>query len=105
MVITVKGGRAHVKHTEGGDFRQSTYRAIREGLMEALTAGNMILLEPYYNFVMTLPQEYIGRAMNDIEAMHGKCQPPELNNDTATLCGYAPVSRLWDYPNEKRIRT
>lgn len=105
VVITVKGGRAHVKHTEGGDFRQSTYRAIREGLMEALIAGNVILLEPYYNFVMTLPQEYIGRAMNDIEAMHGKCQPPELNNDTATLCGYAPVSRLWDYPNEVNAYT
>ena len=105
VVITVKGGRAHVKHTEGGDFRQSTYRAVREGLMEARAAGEVRLLEPYYNFVMTMPQEYVGRAMTDIEAMSGKCQAPELINDTATICGYAPVSRLWDYPNELNAYT
>lgn len=100
IVITLKGGRAHVKHTEGGDFRQATYRAIREGLMEARMADDCILLEPYYNFVMTMPQEYIGRAMTDVEAMKGKCEPPELNGDLAELRGYAPVSELWNYPNE-----
>ena len=105
VVVTVKAGRAHIKHTEGGDFRQSTYRAIREGLMEAMTAGDVILLEPYYNFVMTMPQEYVGRAMMDIESMKGKCQPPELVNDTATIYGYAPVSRLWNYPNELNAYT
>ncbi|MBQ0146124.1 MAG: TetM/TetW/TetO/TetS family tetracycline resistance ribosomal protection protein [Lachnospiraceae bacterium] len=103
--ITVKGGRAHVKHTEGGDFRQATYRAIREGLMEAMAEGKTELLEPYYNFIMTMPQEYVGRAMNDIEAMKGKCLAPELMNDTATLYGYAPVSELWDYPNELNAYT
>lgn len=100
VVITLRGGRAHVKHTEGGDFRQATYRAIREGLMEAKAAENCVLLEPYYDFIMTMPQEFIGRAMNDVDAMHGKCEPPEVNNDTGIIRGYAPVSKLWNYPNE-----
>jgi len=100
VVITLRGGRAHVKHTEGGDFRQATYRAIREGLMEARQAGDCVLLEPYYNFMISMPQEYIGRAMTDIEAMHGKCDPPEQEGSMTVLRGYAPVSKLWNYPNE-----
>lgn len=98
--VSLRGGRAHVKHTEGGDFRQATYRAIREGLMEAMSEGKVALLEPYYNFIMTMPQEYIGHAMNDVEAMKGRCDAPELNGETATITGSAPVSTLWDYPNE-----
>ena len=100
VVFTITGGRAHVKHTEGGDFRQSTYRAVRQGLMELKEQGECQLLEPYYDFIMTLPQECLGRAMTDIDAMHGKCLPPEMENETAVLKGYAPVSSLWDYQNE-----
>lgn len=90
MKITVIGGRAHNKHTEGGDFRQATYRAVRQGLMQAQS----VLLEPYYEFLLEVPQEMIGRAMTDIEKMHGKCEGPYQDGELATLRGIArlPVS-------------
>lgn len=91
--ITVVGGRAHNKHTEGGDFRQSTYRAVRQGLMEA----ESVLLEPYYAFVLEIPTECVGRAMTDIESMHGNFDAPEIFEETAVLRGRAPVACMRDY--------
>ena len=99
--ITVKAGRWHHKHTEGGDFRQATYRAIRQGLMQA----DNVLLEPYYDFILELPNENLGRAMTDVEAMHGKCEAPEQNGNTVILRGYAPVSCMWNYQSEVNAYT
>lgn len=93
MRITVVGGRAHTKHTEGGDFRQATYRAVRQGLMQAESC----LLEPYYSFRMELPTENIGRAMTDIENMAGSFEAPVLEEDKAVLCGIVPVATMRDY--------
>ncbi|MDD6328611.1 MAG: TetM/TetW/TetO/TetS family tetracycline resistance ribosomal protection protein [Eubacteriales bacterium] len=94
--ITVINGRAHQKHTEGGDFRQATYRAVRQGLMQA----TCILLEPYYDFVLDIPSELIGKAMTDIDAMHGKVLTPSINGERATLRGYGPVSTMRDYQKQ-----
>lgn len=94
--ITLLSGRGHQNHTEGGDFRQATYRAIRQGLKKAKS----ILLEPYYNFRMAIPQENVGRAMSDIGQMHGKFYPPKTYGDMAELTGYVPVSTLGDYQTE-----
>lgn len=94
--ISVIGGRAHLKHTEGGDFRQSTYRAVRQGLMKAKS----VLLEPYYEFRLELPMEFLGRAMTDMDQRFAKCEPPELYGDTAVLLGRAPVECLREYPLE-----
>ncbi len=91
--ITVIGGRAHKKHTEGGDFRQATYRAVRQGLMEA----SSMLLEPYYDFRLSVPSDMVGRAMTDVEQMHGVMNPPDIADDKAVLTGYAPVSTMRDY--------
>ena len=96
MKITVIGGRAHPKHTEGGDFRQATYRAIRQGLMQA----ESILLEPYYEFVLEVPQEAVGRAMTDIEKMHGKCEGPYTEGEYAVLRGIAPVACIGNYQKD-----
>ena len=96
MKITLVAGRAHLKHTEGGDFRQATYRAVRHGLMRAKS----VLLEPYYNFRMELPGENVGRAMSDIERMHGKFLPPEFEGDKAVLTGSAPVATMQGYAAE-----
>ncbi|MGN0335845.1 MAG: NYN domain-containing protein [Lachnospiraceae bacterium] len=96
MKISVIGGRAHLKHTEGGDFRQSTYRAVRQGLMKA----ESVLLEPYYEFRLEVPAECIGRAMADVERMFGKCNPPEISEETAVLEGKAPVATMRDYQKE-----
>ena len=96
MKITVIGGRAHNKHTEGGDFRQATYRAVRQGLMQAQS----VLLEPYYEFVLEVPQEMVGRAMTDIEKMHGKCEGPYLQGETAVLRGLAPVACIGTYQSK-----
>ena len=93
MCITLVGGRSHTKHTEGGDFRQATYRAVRQGLMQA----ESVLLEPYYDFEMEIPSINIGRAMTDIEAMYGKSKPPEIYGDMAIITGTAPVSTMRDY--------
>ncbi|MBE6909393.1 MAG: GTP-binding protein [Ruminococcaceae bacterium] len=91
--ITLVAGRAHLKHTEGGDFRQATYRAIRQGLMQA----ESVLLEPYYDFRLSLPPENVGRAMTDIQGMGGTVDAPESEDDQALLTGYAPVAGLRDY--------
>ena len=94
--ITLLTGKAHLKHTEGGDFRQATYRAVRQGLMLAKSQ----LLEPWYAFRLEVPVENIGRAMSDIQRMEGSFDPPESGTDTATLTGFAPVSTMRSYPME-----
>ena len=94
--ITLIAGRAHLKHTEGGDFRQATYRAVRQGLMLAKSQ----LLEPWYAFRLEVPAENIGRAMSDIQRMEGTFDPPESGQETAVLTGFAPVSTMRSYPME-----
>ena len=94
--ITLIAGRAHLKHTEGGDFRQATYRAVRQGLMLAKSQ----LLEPWYAFRLEVPAENIGRAMSDIQGMEGSFDPPESGEETAVLTGFAPVSTMRSYPME-----
>ncbi len=91
--ITLINGKAHLKHTEGGDFRQATYRAIRNGLMYA----DSILLEPYYEFELNIPSDMIGRAMLDIENMYGTMNPPEIDGDMAVITGRCPVETMRDY--------
>jgi small GTP-binding protein len=100
--VVLMTGRAHPKHTEGGDFRQATYRAIRNALRRASAMGKAVLLEPVYRFNMTLPSKFIGRAMTDIDRLQGKAEPPELTGDgnTAVLKGTAPVSTFWEYTKE-----
>ena len=95
ICITVIGGKAHLKHTEGGDFRQATYRAVRQGLKKADSA----LLEPYYDFILKVPNENVGRAMTDICAMSGSVNRPENSQEFSVLTGYAPVSTMWNYIN------
>ena len=94
--ITLIAGRAHQKHTEGGDFRQATYRAVRQGLMLAKSQ----LLEPWYAFRLEVPVENLGRAMNDIQRMEGTFDPPESGEETAVLTGFAPVATMRSYPME-----
>ncbi len=96
MTITLMSGRAHQKHTEGGDFRQATYRAVRQGLMSARS----ILLEPWYDFRLELPQANVGRAMTDLQRMGTKFSSPEIDGDTSILTGSASVSAIRDYPQE-----
>lgn len=96
MRITLVAGRAHLKHTEGGDFRQATYRAVRQGLRKAESA----LLEPYYDFRLEVPADMIGRGMADIQRMCGEFQPPQIEGETAVLTGSAPVVTMRDYQNE-----
>ena len=100
--ITLIAGRAHLKHTEGGDFRQATYRAVRQGLMMAHRIGKTQLLEPWYAFRLELPAENLGRALNDIQRMEGSFDPPETSSDgqTATLTGKAPAATMGSYPME-----
>jgi small GTP-binding protein len=99
--ITLKAGRAHLKHTEGGDFRQATYRAVRQGLMKAKS----ILLEPTFNFRIELPEAALGRCMNDLTSMRGKTDAPIFENGTAILTGYCPVSTIRSYATELRAYT
>lgn len=96
MKITLIAGKAHPKHTEGGDFRQATYRAVRQGLM----MGKSQLLEPWYSFRLEVPAENIGRAITDIQRREGTFDPPETGLETAVLTGTAPVATLRDYPVE-----
>ena len=93
MKITLVNGRAHLKHTEGGDFRQSTYRAVRNGLMQA----ESVLLEPWYDFEITVPNENIGRVMTDIQKMSGSFDSPRQDGENSTLTGSAPVSEINSY--------
>ena len=94
--ITILTGRAHAKHTEGGDFRQATYRAVRQGLRKARN----ILLEPYYEFRLEVPAEMIGRAMADVQKMQGTFDAPEVEGETAILKGTAAVAQMRDYQKE-----
>ena len=94
--ITLVSGRAHLKHTEGGDFRQATYRAVRQGLMNAKS----LLLEPYYSFRLDVPYDNLGRAINDIHLMHGSFETPEEDGGYAVLSGRAPVSEMNGYMTE-----
>ena len=96
MKITLVSGRAHLKHTEGGDFRQATYRAVRQGLMEA----SGVLLEPVYEFRLEIPEEMIGRAMTDMEKLHGSFTLKERVGGVAVLTGMAPVVTIQDYQKE-----
>ena len=94
ITITLASGKAHLKHTEGGDFRQATYRAVRQGLMQAKS----ILLEPWYAFRLEVPQANVGRAMTDLEQMGAEFEPPETIGDFALLTGTCPVSTMQEYP-------
>lgn len=96
MKITLIAGRAHLKHTEGGDFRQATYRAVRQGLMRAKS----VLLEPWLEFRIELPCGAVGRAMTDINQMGGRLSPPETNGETSVISGYAPAAKMGDYGME-----
>ena len=98
MKITIVAGRAHLKHTEGGDFRQATYRAVRQGLKSA----ESLLLEPWYSFVLEVPSEQVGRAMSDIGQMNGSFEGPEAENKQGMvrLTGTAPASEMRDYQRE-----
>ncbi len=96
MTIRLSAGRAHLKHTEGGDFRQATYRAIRQGLMQA----ESVLLEPWYDFRLEIPQANVGRAMTDLQRMGADFDPPETVGDYSILAGSAPVAVMRAYPQE-----
>lgn len=96
MKITLTAGRAHLKHTEGGDFRQATYRAVRQGLMQA----ESMLLEPYYDFQLEIPSGMIGRALTDIQRMNGEAGTPQTEGEMTTIEGYAPVTGMRDYQME-----
>ena len=96
MKITLKAGKAHLKHTEGGDFRQATYRAVRQGLMQA----ESILLEPWYSYRLEVPPEALGRAMNDLQRMHGSFAQAASRGGLAVLEGQAPVVEMRDYSLE-----
>ena len=96
MKITLLTGRAHLKHTEGGDFRQATYRALRQGLMQ----GESVLLEPVFAFSMEVPVENLGRAMSDVQRMSGKFQAPVTEGEYAVLTGTAPVAKMQGYQRE-----
>ena len=96
MKITLVKGRAHIKHTEGGDFRQATYRAVRQGLKKA----ESVLLEPVYAFRLEIPSESTGRALNDIQRMYGSFEPPEMEGDMTVITGTAPVVTMQDYQKE-----
>ena len=93
MKITLVAGRAHVKHTEGGDFRQATYRAVRQGLR----CARSVLLEPWYDLRLEVPADQVGRAMADVQRMGGSCQPPEPLGEMSLLTGSVPVSEVGDY--------
>lgn len=101
MEIILKSGKAHPKHTEGGDFRQATYRAVRQGLRSAKS----VLLEPYYDFTLEVPTENVGRAMSDIQFMHGTFNPPETDEENSVFTGSAPVSTMYDYARDVRMYT
>ena len=98
--LTLVAGRAHPKHTEGGDFRQATYRAVRQGLRTAAAQGACVLLEPWYEFSLRLPQESVGRALADMPRLHAEFEPPASEGDMALISGKAPVAALRGYARE-----
>lgn len=99
--IVLTAGKAHLKHTEGGDFREAVYRAIRQGLEKAET----ILLEPWYQFEISAPSQYAGKIMADIQKRFGQCSPPELEGDTVSISGRGPVASFMDYGIELAAQT
>ena len=99
--ITLVAGRAHLKHTEGGDFRQATYRAVRQGLMKA----RCVILEPTFNFRIEVPTEYLGKVMMDVTNMHGTAKAPEIYEDNSVLEGNCPVATMRSYASELRAFT
>ena len=101
MKITLMSGRAHLKHTEGGDFRQAVYRAVRQGLMQA----DSVLLEPVYGFRLEVPERMLGRAMTDVERMHGQFEPPVMEGEYAVLSGSVPVACMDGYQQEMTAYT
>ena len=100
MKITLLAGRAHLKHTEGGDFRQATYRALRQGLMQAASQGEGILLEPVFSFTLAVPSTQLGRALSDIQKLHGRFDPPVTRGEHSILRGSAPASTFGTYQRE-----
>lgn len=105
MEITLVGGRGSNVHTVGGDFREATYRALRQGLMELKAQNQVSLLEPWYQFTLRINQEQVGRAINDIEKMGGKFEIGESDHDVVTITGQAPVAQMQDYTTEVRNYT
>ena len=94
--LTLVSGKAHLKHTEGGDFRQATYRAVRHGLR----CAKSVLLEPWYDFTLEVPSESVGRAMSDLTRMNAEFDPPTVENETSVITGFAPVAAMRDYHKE-----
>ena len=105
MKITLIGGKGSLVHSVGGDFREATYRAIRQGLMELKVRNELQLLEPWYDFHLEVEQDEVGRALNDIQRMHGKFDTPENNGNRTIINGSAPVSEMRDYATEVRSYT
>lgn len=104
--LTLVTGRSHIKHTEGGDFREATSRAVRQGLMELRQRQAVELLEPWYEYTLTVPVNQVGRALNDIEAMGGNYQLPEsANQEVSVITGMAPVSQMRSYVQTVRAYT
>ncbi len=101
IVITLINGRAHQKHTEGGDFRQATYRAVRQGLRQA----ESVLLEPWYSFEITVPMENIGKTMTDLQQMGAVFEAPITLEDNSKICGSAPIKAIWDYQKSITLYT
>lgn len=105
MKITLINGKASNVHTVGGDFREATYRGVRQGLMEAKTMGYCELLEPWYDFTLTIPADQVGRAINDIQRMNGEFEMPDGQTQFVSITGSAPVAEMRDYVNEVRSYT
>lgn len=99
--VVLVDGRSHIKHTEGGDFREALYRAIRQGLMKA----ESVLLEPYYHFSIFVPEEYVGRVLTDIGKYHGEFEAPSLSGNAAKIQGQGPVSEMMNYGEELAVLT
>ena len=100
MRITLLAGRAHAKHTEGGDFRQATYRAVRQALMGSRERGECQLLEPWYRFRLTVPVDRVGRALTDLTRMAAEFEAPVTSGDAATITGEVPASEVGEYALE-----
>lgn len=105
MTISLVAGRGHEKHTEGGDFREATYRAVRQGLMELKARGECKLMEPWYSFTLEIPQDMLGRAMADIQRMSGIFNTPQTDGDYVQLEGSAPVEQMRDYSSDVNAYT
>ena len=103
--ITLLGGKGSIVHSVGGDFREATYRAVRQGLMELKERNQLILLEPWYDFRLEVSQEHVGRALNDIQRMNGEFNTPENKGDRTIIEGSAPVSEMQDYAAQVRSYT